>query len=128
MCRLMLLGGKTSIKNFIKLMNVLVSARNAMLLLDEFANDDRNVDAFLSAAQLMQEGDIFEKHLPNAYYALLRAQELGADVSEQLKILEPQLTSNDSERGKWYIEEGISLALTTRLPQSPHPSCSYSSR
>ncbi|MBL4692770.1 MAG: sel1 repeat family protein [Magnetovibrio sp.] len=108
---------------------VKIASGKAMLLLELSANVDHNVDAYVLAAQLLQEGDVFEKNLPHAYFALLKAQILGADVSEQLKALEPLLT--DSERWNANLDATTGpyqLTLSHDPPQFLHPSCSYSSR
>lgn len=108
---------------------VKVAKRQAFWALETSANKDKNVDAFLLAAQLLQTGDVFEKHLPNAYYALLMAQRLGAEVSEQLKTLEPQISKKERESKKWWAEQSTpALRLSQDLPQFSHPPCTYSSR
>jgi TPR repeat protein len=108
---------------------VKVAPEKALLLLELSANVDKNVDAYLLAAQLLQQGDVYEKHLPNAYFALLKAQALGADLSDQLKQLEPLLTKKERENAKWWADfETSQLSLSRKSLQFSQPSCSYSSR
>lgn len=108
---------------------VKVAPGKALLLLELSANVDKNADAYLLAAQLLQQGDVYEKHLPNAYFALLKAQSMGRDVSEQLKQLEPQITEKERERAQsWADFESSQLSLSRDSPQFSQPSCTYSSR
>ena len=106
-----------------------INPQRAELLLGLSANVDKNVDAYLLAAQLLQKGDVFEKSLPNAYLALLKAQALGADVTDKLKHLEPLLTEKERENAKWWADFEPSLVTLEPIgPQISQPSCSYSSR
>ena len=106
-----------------------VASRKALFLLRKSADVDQNVDAYLLAAQLQQKGDVFEKNLPNAYFSLLRAQNLGAEVSEQLTVLKAQLTSEELKGVERLIKYDFTpLFLDSPLPHSSHPSCLYSSR
>ncbi|PCI38175.1 MAG: hypothetical protein COB46_11980 [Rhodospirillaceae bacterium] len=108
---------------------VKVNSRKAEMLLELSANVDHNVNAFLLAAQLLQRGDIFHKHLPDAYFALLKAQALGANVSEQLQELAPQLTDKERWHANKNAEFKPSLVdLEPKAPQARQPICSYSSR
>lgn len=108
---------------------VKVAPGAAMLMIQKSANIDKNPDAFLLAARLLQEGDVFERNLPDAYFALLKAKALGADVTEQLKTLEPQLTKKERERAQsWANFEPALITLDPKGPYFSQPSCSYSSR
>jgi TPR repeat protein len=108
---------------------VKVAKRQAFWALETSTNVDKNVDAYLLAAQLLQKGDVFEKNLPNAYFALLKAQTMGADVSEQLKTLEHRLSDTERQRTKsWAAYEPSTLHLSRDLPQFSQPPCTYSLR
>ncbi|MCW8915520.1 MAG: hypothetical protein OQK24_06660 [Magnetovibrio sp.] len=108
---------------------VKVSKWHAYMMLEWSVNYGKTVEAYLLAAQLLQEGEIFTKNLPNAYLALLKAQALGADVSEQLETLEPDLSLEEKKDQKFWAQYETSLVhLGDELPQLLHPACSYSSR
>ncbi|MBF0247401.1 MAG: sel1 repeat family protein [Alphaproteobacteria bacterium] len=99
------------------------------LLLYTAANRDRNPDAYVLASGLLRAGDIFEKHLPHAYFALLRAQALGSDVSQRLVDLEFEMSEVEIESAKRRAKyDNAPLVLTRKKIHPSHPSCSYSSR
>ncbi|MBF0246700.1 MAG: sel1 repeat family protein [Alphaproteobacteria bacterium] len=106
-----------------------VSAEKAMLLLSISASRDRNTDAYLLAADLLQRGDVYRKNLPEAYYALLKAQVLGENVKDVLLALEPQVSAQDRDIAQWRsTNEPSVLRLEPMTDQPWHLPCSYSER
>jgi len=79
-------------------------------------NKDQNVEALIFASNLLEQGDIFEKHLAGSYMALLRAKSLGADVTNRLERLRVQLTPHQLE---WAVIDAKNPKYTLAFMTSP---------
>lgn len=92
------------------------------------AMEEEDVDAYLLAAKIMEQGKVVDQSYDDAYFALIRAQGLGAEVTEALQRVATHLDKVQlievlrNERDKsWYPS-----VYFTYSPADPS-SCLYSS-
>ena len=92
--------------------------------LDISVNKDKNTEALIYLARLLEQGDIFKQDLQDAYSALLRAESFGADVKPQLAQLRTKLSDSSISTAEWLAaRETASITFTVAdALKRPHKS------
>ncbi|MFC1672960.1 tetratricopeptide repeat protein [Pseudomonadota bacterium] len=97
-------------------------------LYDAFEGGD--VDAFLFAAQILEQGHVVDQSYLHAYVALMRAQNLGADVTDSIDRVFPHLTDYERHIVESFYAQDPSIpprVLYVHV-QNESSNCSYASR
>ncbi|PHS79186.1 MAG: hypothetical protein COB59_03320 [Rhodospirillaceae bacterium] len=107
---------------------VLVSPRSGTVRLQE-AVEGNDIDALLFAAQILEQGHVANLSYETAYFALLRAESLGAQVSKSLDRIAPYLSDLRLREVMHRAQDTTYFpTIWTPIGQIEPSSCEYASR